>query len=73
MRRMNRDERRRLTGYDFHGAGRIRRNVVAGEVVSITIDLIDDEQVAEVQDGDQFVTLLMTFNPFDVEIADGQG
>lgn len=65
MRPASRDERRQAARtHHFLGVGRVRRTIVAGEVVTVSLELIDDQQTTNIADGDEFVTLLMAIDPF---------
>lgn len=44
--------------------GRVRRSVVAGELAGITLELFRDEDMAEIEEGDEFVTVLLAVDPF---------
>lgn len=53
-----------LVQHRFGYAARVRRNVVDGELLSVSLELMRDGDVAELVEGDEFITLLTKVDPF---------
>lgn len=58
------DDRRVQRDHRHLFVGRVRRHEVGGELAGISLDLIRDEDQVELVGGDEFVTVLMTHDPF---------
>lgn len=46
---------------------RVHRTRVAGKTVEIRLEPFTDEQVAHLQDGDEFISGALTVNPYETE------
>jgi hypothetical protein len=64
-----RHQRRRPT-HDRLYVGRVRRSTLPDGIVLVSLDLMRDGDVAELAEGDEFVTLYLSVDPFLPRPAD---